>query len=631
MLETLRNAGKTWVAKILLFLLAASFGVWGIRDIFGGFRAGSLVSVAGQEISAQEYTTSFRQALQNYSRQVGQPISAEEAHKAGFDRSVLNNLIQTKAIDAQAQNLNLHVATDVIRQQTESNRAFFDSNGKFDQRVFASRLQQQGITEDGFIAMQTRDLTRGAITSVVNQGIVPPKTLVNAIYQYNNEQRDTKYFKITASEADVAAPTDEELKKQYEAYPAAYTAPEYRSIAMMKVEPADVAPKITITADDLEAGYEKYKADYFTPEKRTILQLSFPSVEEAQKAKDKLAAGTDFMVLAKERGATEADVTFADKTKSDFLDPVIADAAFGLKEGEVSGPVSGKLVTALVKAVKIAPEKQATLDEVKDALTKRLQNERALDEIQSITDTVENARNSRDKKFEEIAKEQGIPFILIDAVSAAGQDKAGQDVDVTDKQDILKAAFGSDVGIENEPLSSRDGYFWYEVRSVVPSALKPLDAVKDQVKSDVLAAKVRELLTQRATKLVADGNAGSTLEQLATANAGVIKTAQGLKRQEANGEFDVPSVTALFSVPEKGFAWSLEGDGKSAKIMQSQPVLTPPLDAESETAKNIIKNISGAASQDLLVAYLGDLQSKAGVSINETLWQQVSGTQQPSP
>jgi peptidyl-prolyl cis-trans isomerase D len=41
MLEMFRNAGKSWVAKILLVLLAGSFGVWGIQDIFGGFRPGS--------------------------------------------------------------------------------------------------------------------------------------------------------------------------------------------------------------------------------------------------------------------------------------------------------------------------------------------------------------------------------------------------------------------------------------------------------------------------------------------------------------------------------------------------------------------------------------------------------------
>ena len=113
--------------------------------------------------------------------------------------------------------------------------------------------------------------------------------------------------------------TDEELKKQYDATPAAYTAPEYRGVAVMKVEPADMAPKIAISAEELTKGYEKYKLDYFTPEKRTILQVSFPTIDDAKKAKERIAAGEDFLAIAKERGATDADVPFADKIKSRVL------------------------------------------------------------------------------------------------------------------------------------------------------------------------------------------------------------------------------------------------------------------------------------------------------------------------
>ena len=130
----------------------------------------------------------------------------------------------------------------------------------------------------------------------------------------------------------------------------------------------------------------------------------------------------------------DADITFADKSKAEFLDKTIAEAAFKLKQDEVSDPVSGSLVTALLKATKITPEKQSTLDEVKADLTKRLQTERALDEIQSIYDAVEDARAAQ-TKFEDIAKAQGIPFILVPAVSAAGLDPAGKEVDVPAKQE----------------------------------------------------------------------------------------------------------------------------------------------------------------------------------------------------
>jgi peptidyl-prolyl cis-trans isomerase D len=630
MLESLRNAGKTWVAKLLMLLLAGSFGVWGIRDIFGGFRATALATVGSQDISSVEYTNTYRRALQNLAQQTGQNVTAEEARKMGFDRTILNNLIQSAALDAQSSSLKLSISPKQIVEEATGNPAFRGADGKFDPALFSRLLAQNGMNEEIFLSNESRNKVRSAITGAVDGGIKPPKTLVEAMSLYQTEQRDVKYFTITAAEADVAAPTDEELKKQYEATPAAYTAPEYRSIAIMKVEPADIADKIAITPEDLAKGYEKYKLDYFTPEKRTILQISFPSVDEAKKAKEKIAAGTDFMAIAKERGASEADITFADRKKADFLDKTIADAAFALKQGAVSDAVSGSLVTALLMAKTVTPEKQATIDEVKAELTKKLQAEKAQDEIQSIYDAVEDGRAAQ-TKFEDIAKAQGIPFKLISAVSAAGLDHSGKDVDLPDKQDVLKAAFDSDVGVENNALTPKDGYFWYDVREVTPSKLKPLDMVKDQVKGDVIAAKIRALLTERATKLVANLRTGAALDAMATENKATIKTAQGLKRNEAAAEFDIPAITALFSVPVSGYAWTLEGDGKAAKIMQSQAVLSAPFDSTSEASKALTKTLAAAEAKDVMAAYLKALQDQVGVSINETLWQQVSGTSQPSP
>ncbi len=625
MLEMFRNAGKSWVAKILLVLLAGSFGVWGIQDIFGGFQATALATVGDQEISDQEFTTSFNRALQNLAQQTGQVLTMEDARKMGVDRSVLNNLVQSAAIDAQASQMRLSISNATIAEEAKSNPAFLDSAGKFDPLLFARVLLANGMNEQVFLASESRNRLRSAITASVDRGLKPPKALVEAMYRYRSEQRDAKYFTVTASAADVAVPTDDDLKKQYEAAPAAYTAPEYRSIAVLKVEPSDIAAKITVTPEELAAGYEKYKLDYFTPEKRTILQLSFPSVAEAQKAEDRIASGTDFMALARERGATDADVTFADRTEKDFLDKVIGEAAFKLKEGEVSDPVSGSLVTALLKAAKVTPEKQSTLDDIKEPLSKRIQTEKALEEIQTIYDTVENARNSQ-TKFEDIAREQSLPFIVIPAVDAAGLDPSGKEAEFAQKPVVLKAAFQSDVGVENEVLTPQDSYFWYEVREVIPSALKPLDAVKNQVTADVVARKVRDTLRERAEKLVEGLEAGIAIETAALEAKSTVKTAQGLKRNEASADFDVPAIAAIFSVSENGFTWSMESDGKTAKIMQSLAVLGTAPDLNSPEAAQLAQSLSAATSKDILKSYLAALQEQTGASINETLWQKLSGT-----
>ena len=77
MLDQLRNSAKSWVAKVLLGLLAASFVVWGVADVFS-FRAGSaLATVGNQEITAQDFTEAYRNWLQNYRRQTGQTMTPE--------------------------------------------------------------------------------------------------------------------------------------------------------------------------------------------------------------------------------------------------------------------------------------------------------------------------------------------------------------------------------------------------------------------------------------------------------------------------------------------------------------------------------------------------------------------------
>ena len=54
MMESMRNAAKSWVAKLLIGLLAVSFGVWGIADVFRNGGGTTLAHVGSAEISAHD-------------------------------------------------------------------------------------------------------------------------------------------------------------------------------------------------------------------------------------------------------------------------------------------------------------------------------------------------------------------------------------------------------------------------------------------------------------------------------------------------------------------------------------------------------------------------------------------------
>ncbi len=626
MMESMRNAAKGWVAKLLIGLLAVSFGVWGIADVFSNFGSSALATVGKAEISAQEFSRAFTQYMQNFSRQTGQPMTPEDARKLGIDRSILNNLIQSAAIDNQAIAMRLAVSDTMLAREVMQNQAFQGLDGKFDADLFKRLLANNGFSEAGYFAEERRNRLREALTGTADGNVTANQALVEALYRHRNEQRDARYFVVKTVESEVSAPAAGEIKAEYEANPGAYTAPEYRSIAIMKAEPADIAAKIELSDADITAGYGKYKADYLTPEKRTILQITFATLDEAKAAKEKLAAGADFLTIAKERGFAEADITFAGKSRAEFFDPAIADAAFSLAEGAVSEPIKGALATVLLKAVQIMPEHQATLEEVKTELSDRLKLERAREEIQSIYDAVEDAR-AASAKFEDIAARQSIPFRIVAASDAEGKDKAGADVDMPHRAQLLKAAFESDVGVENDAISLDEGYVWYEVREVVPSALKPLETVKAGATAQVTANKLKAKSEEKAKAFVERLKTGAVLEELAKEAGAEVRTAQGMKRNESDGTFDPAAVAALFAVPEQGFAAALEADGKGAKVMQSQAVLLQAFDVASPEAKSIAGELAGQAGGEVLSSYLAALQKEIGVSINETLWRQISGTQ----
>src|SRR5262245_40902425 len=136
MLDKMRGAAKSWVAKLLMGLLVMSFGVWGIADVFT-FRPGSaLATVGDQDISGQAFTDTYRNWLQDYQRKTGQPITPEQARLLGLDRALLNDMIRTAALDSEASKMKLKVSDQQLVESIQANSLFHNSQGQFDPAHF---------------------------------------------------------------------------------------------------------------------------------------------------------------------------------------------------------------------------------------------------------------------------------------------------------------------------------------------------------------------------------------------------------------------------------------------------------------------------------------------------------------
>ncbi len=629
MLDSLRGAAKSWVAKVLIGLLALSFGVfWGIQDVFRGYHSNTLASVGDQEILAQQYTRQFQDALRAYSSRTGQSITPDIARQIGLDRQVLMDLIHGAALDAESAKLKLAVSDSQLAGIIAQDPNFKGLDGQFSPDLFRNILRNNNLTEAEFLASERTRFMRTAVSDSAAESFAVPTTLIEAAYRYRNEERDARFFVVTANETEIPAPTDAELKKFYDENPQTYTAPEFRSGVVMKADPADIAAKIIVSDEELQSNYEKYMADYATPETRVIEQIVFPNIDAAKKAKDRIAAGEDFLAIAKEMGFDAASVALGERRQEDIPDDLLAEAAFALPANTVSDPVQGRLSVVLLRVTKITPAVQKTLAEVKSELTSRIQLEQARNQILDLYNSIEDARAAQ-TPFEEIAKKAGIPIVIIPAVEERGLDKDGKPVDLPHKDQVLQALFASDVGVENDALQEDDAYLWYEVREVTPSALRPFDDVKDKVKADLIARKLRELASEKAQKLAERGNAGTPIETLATETGAQIQDIRSIKRNETVEGFDAAAIQAVFSIPENGFTSALQSDGKSAKVIKALPVLEQSFDPTSAEGKTIGDTLAKGATGDVTNMFLTALQDQFGWSIDERLWSTIAGTNSP--
>jgi peptidyl-prolyl cis-trans isomerase D len=87
--------------------LIVSFGVWGIADIFRGFGQSTAAKVGSTEISLNEFRQIYTDRLQQIGRQLGRPLTQDQARAFGLDRQVLLQTIGEAALDEEVRRLGL--------------------------------------------------------------------------------------------------------------------------------------------------------------------------------------------------------------------------------------------------------------------------------------------------------------------------------------------------------------------------------------------------------------------------------------------------------------------------------------------------------------------------------------------
>jgi peptidyl-prolyl cis-trans isomerase D len=538
---------------------------------------------------------------------------------------VIGQLVSEIMLDERAHALGLALSDAEVAKEITNDPSFGGPSGQFDRQRFEQTIRAAGYTEGRFVAEQRRRLLRRELAGTIASGLNAPKPLVEAMNRYQNEQRSIEYVLLDRAQAgDIPAPSAEVLAKYFEERKILFRAPEYRKLVVVSLIPSEQARWIEISDADLKRAYEERRARYTTPERRHILQIDFPNAEAASAAAERIAKGASFTEIAKELGKSEKDIDLGTVPKAAMIDRAVADAAFALKEGEVSAPVQGRFGTVLVQALKIEPEQVQTLEQVAPELKHELATARAKTEIFDVYNKIEDAR-AEGKTLAEVAANLKLEARTIEAVDRSGRDPTGAPVKLPDEQRLLAGAFSTDVGIERDPLQTQDGYVWYDVVGITPSRERPLDEIKDQVEARWREQEIAARLTAKATEILDKLKAGTTLADIAAQYHLKVETLTGLKRGEPSGPLPAAAVDAVFRTAKDAAGKAEASDPVEQVVFRVTDIAVPALDMGSEGAKRILETLNRGLSEDILGEYIAKLESEIGVTINQSALNQVIG------
>jgi peptidyl-prolyl cis-trans isomerase D len=635
MLRGIHKASSNWIGRavmgVVLGLIAVSFGIWGIGDMFQGAGRTSVATVGGSEIRTETFRQLYQDRLQQLGRQVGRPILPDQARALGLDRQLLGQVIGETVLDQKAQALRLRVSDAEVARQVTEDPNFKGINGQFDRARFEAVIRNAGFTEARFLDEQRRTMLRQQLVGTVGEATVP-NTALEAFNRFQNEERSIDYVVLGPAQAgDIAAPTPEVLAKYFDEHKAAFRAPEFRKITVVVLTPDELASRIEVSDADLKKTYEERHARYETPERRHLKQIVFPTLDEAKAAEAKLAAGATFDALAAERGLKDSDIDLGTVAKTAVVDRDVGDAAFKLKAGEISAPIKGRFGIAIVKVDAIEPAKTKPFNEVATELKHEIAMDRAKNDLINVQEKVEDERLGG-ATLADAARKNNLKPRTIEAIDRTGKDKDGKAIpDLPQGVDVLAAAFNADVDGENEPLRlpNRGGYVWYNVDGVTPARDRSLEEVKDQVVARWRDDQITQRLRTKATEMLDKIKAGTSFADVVTAEKLKTEWRPGIKRGNPPAGLTAAAVAEVFRTA-KDAVGTVEGDKPTERLLfRVTDIKIPPLDPQSADAKRIDDALRSRNAEDLVAEYVARLQTDAGVTVNQNaLNQAVGGTTQ---
>ena len=626
MFEYVRNNPR--VVQIFLVLITLPFAFWGVESYVRNAGTGDdAASVGGSKISPQELQRALTEQEGRMRASLQGSFNPAMMDKPEVRKAVLDSLINQRLIGLHAAKSGLVTSDAVLFDFIQSIPAF-QEDGKFSRERYDAYVASQNMGQAEFEARLRQDISLQQLLVGIREAVIPGRTPSDRWLVALREERELAETLVKPEQFTSQVKLGPDAAKTfYETNRKAFETPAQLRAEYVVLSRDALAAQVSVSDDDIKNWYQSHADKYRQNEERHASHILLRAAKDApaaevqaaqKKAEDVLAQlkknPADFAKLAKQYsqdpGSAEKGGDLGWFARG-MMVKAFEDAAFSLKENELSSIVRSDFGFHIIKVTEIRPERAKSLEQVRPEIAAELKTQAAakkyVEAAEPFTNTVYEQSDSLKPAVDKfkLAVQQS-PWLV-----------KGAELPPPFNNPKLQAALFSDDAIKNKRNTEAievapNTLLAARVLEYKPAALQPLEAVRADIEKRLTRIEATKLAQKTGeaelAKLVKGEQANLSWSQSRSVSR---LGAPGLAPDALRAVFhtDVSKLPAYAGVSLPDGSYALY------RISQVKPFAAGATD--DDTSKMLRQQYERIIADQEFSAWLSALRSRYTVDINK--------------
>jgi peptidyl-prolyl cis-trans isomerase D len=337
-----------------------------------------VASVSGTPISTSKFLRVMQMNVNQYSQMFGKPLTSEEIQAFQIHSMALGQLVNNAVFENEFDEQQFIVDETVVASETKKRFPnLYNSNNTLNETQLNAFLSQQNLKIDDLVKIIDYE-ARSRVFDKLFFDISYPNKIQKVLDKHNNHIRNINLIKFNIDDFQLPNLNDLDISinntsisEFFDQNLNSYMVPEKRSMSYIVIDPDNYTKQFTPSNSQIENYYNSNKNIFLEPERRDFIQFNFKNLESANEFKKNILALNSSEIIEYANNNKILFNEFSKVSENEVLEN-LSNAIFNLEKNQVSEVVETALAKHIVVLNNIYPEKQATLNESKQAITDTL-------------------------------------------------------------------------------------------------------------------------------------------------------------------------------------------------------------------------------------------------------------------